>query len=94
MATVNNSNKKTKGPSQTAPAGYKGKNQAFLDAEYLSARYKKSSIEDVISVGIIITNPAHEELDRFYSTVRLRPGHKLPPLITELTGLTNEDLEF
>ncbi|MBQ6463975.1 MAG: hypothetical protein IJJ59_11695 [Pseudobutyrivibrio sp.] len=94
MATVNNSNKKIKGPSQTAPAGYKGKNQAFLDAEYLSARYKKSSIEDVISVGVIITNPAHEELDRFYSTVRLRPGHKLPPLITELTGLTNEDLEF
>lgn len=93
MATVNNSNKKTKGPSQTAPAGYKGKNQAFLDAEYLSARYKKGSIEDVISVGVIITNPAHEELDRFYSTVRLRPGHKLPPLITELTGLTNDDLE-
>ena len=72
MATVNNSNKKIKGPSQTAPAGYKGKNQAFLDAEYLSARYKKSSIEDVISVGVIITNPAHEELDRFYSTVQLR----------------------
>ncbi|SFH72388.1 Exonuclease [Pseudobutyrivibrio sp. OR37] len=93
MAT-NNSNKKVKGPSQTAPAGYKGKNQAFLDAEYLSARYKKGSIEDVISVGIIITNPEHEELDRYYSTVRLRPGHKLPPLISELTGLTNEDLEF
>ncbi len=85
---------KIKGPSQTAPAGYKGKNQAFLDAEYLSARYKKSSIEDVISVGVIITNPAHEELDRFYSTVQLRPGHRLPPLITELTGLTNEELEF
>ena len=94
MATVNNGTKKVKGPSQTAPAGYKGKNQAFLDAEYLSARYKKTSIEDVISVGVIITNPAHEELDRFYSTVRLRPGHKLPPLITELTGLTDEDLEF
>ena len=59
----------------------------------MSARYKKGSIEDVISVGVIITNPAHEELDRFYSTVRLRPGHKLPPLITELTGLTNDDLE-
>ena len=95
MAIINTNNKtKTKGPSQTAPAGYKGKNQAFLDAEYLSARYKKSSIEDVISIGVIITNPAHEELDRFYSTVQLRPGHKLPPLITELTGLTNEDLEF
>ena len=93
MAT-SNTTKKTKGPSQTAPAGYKGKNQAFLDAEYLSARYKKSSIEDVISVGIIITNPAHEELDRFYSTVQLKPGHKLPPLITELTGLTNDELEF
>ena len=94
MATNNTSTKnKVKGPSQTAPAGYKGKNQAFLDAEYLSARYKKSSIEDVISVGVIITNPAHEELDRFYSTVQLRLGHKLPPLITELTGLTNEDLE-
>lgn len=94
MATNNTSTKnKVKGPSQTAPAGYKGKNQAFLDAEYLSARYKKISIEDVISVGVIITNPAHEELDRFYSTVQLRPGHKLPPLITELTGLTNEDLE-
>ena len=93
MAT-SKTTKKVKGPSQTAPAGYKGKNQAFLDAEYLSARYKKSSIEDVISVGVIITNPAHEELDRFYSTVQLRPGHKLPPLITELTGLTNEDLEF
>lgn len=86
--------KKIKGPSQTAPAGYKGKNQAFLDAEYLSARYKKSSIEDVISVGMIITNPAHEELDRFYSTVQLKPGHKIPPLIAELTGLTTEDLEF
>ncbi|MCR5580299.1 MAG: hypothetical protein K6F66_01805 [Pseudobutyrivibrio sp.] len=86
--------KKVKGPSQTAPAGYKGKNQAFLDAEYLSARYKKSSIEDVISIGVIITNPAHVELDRFYSTVQLKPGHKLPPLITELTGLTNEELEF
>ncbi|MBR1622811.1 MAG: hypothetical protein IJ675_02730, partial [Pseudobutyrivibrio sp.] len=83
--------KKIKGPSQTAPAGYKGKNQAFLDAEYLSARYKKSSIEDVISVGMIITNPAHQELDRFYSTIQLKPGHKLPPLITELTGLTNDD---
>lgn len=98
MAKENNNqtqqNKKIKGPSHTAPAGYKGKNQAFLDAEYLSTRYKKSSIEDVISVGIIITNPAHQELDRFYSTVQLRPGHKLPPLITELTGLTNEDLEF
>ena len=94
MATNTTSTKnKVKGPSQTAPAGYKGKNQAFLDAEYLSARYKKTSIEDVISVGVIITNPAHEELDRFYSTVQLRPGHKLPPLITELTGLTNEDLE-
>jgi inhibitor of KinA sporulation pathway (predicted exonuclease) len=89
---TNQSNKKIKGPSQTAPAGYKGKNQAFLDAEYLSARYKKGSIEDVISVGIIITNPEHKELDRYYSTVQLRPGHKLPPLITELTGLTNEDL--
>ena len=93
MAT-SNTIKKTKGPNQTAPSGYKGKNQAFLDAEYLSARYKKSSIEDVISVGMIITNPAHEELDRFYSTVQLRPGRKLPPLITELTGLTDDDLEF
>jgi len=93
LAIANNT-KKTRGPSQTAPAGYKGKNQAFLDAEYLSARYRKSSIEDVISVGMIITNPAHQELDRYYSTVRLRPGHKLTPLITELTGLTNDDLEF
>ena len=94
MDTKKAQSKKIKGPSQTAPAGYKGKNQAFLDAEYLSARYKKSSIEDVISVGMIITNPEHKELDRFYSTVQLRPGHKLPPLITELTGLTNDDLEF
>lgn len=86
--------KKAKGPSQTAPLGFKGKNQAFLDAEYLSARFKKSTIEDVISVGVVITNPEHEELDRFYSTVQLTRGHKLPPLITELTGLTNEDLEF
>ncbi|QFJ53700.1 exonuclease domain-containing protein [Pseudobutyrivibrio xylanivorans] len=85
---------KTKGPSQTAPLGFKGKNQAFLDAEYLSARFKKSSIEDVISIGVVITNPEHEELDRFYSTVQLTRGHKLPPLITELTGLTNEELEF
>ncbi|SDB25810.1 Exonuclease [Pseudobutyrivibrio sp. YE44] len=84
---------KIKGPSQTAPAGFKGKNQAFLDAEYLSMRFKKSSIEDVISIGVVITNPAHEELDRFYSTVQLTRGHKLPPLITELTGLTNEELE-
>lgn len=86
--------KKVKGPSQTAPLGFKGKNQAFLDAEYLSARFKRSSIEDVISVGVVITNPEHEELDRFYSTVQLTRGHKLPPLITELTGLTNEELEF
>lgn len=86
--------KKTKGPSQTAPQGFKGKNQAFLDAEYLSARFKKSTIEDVISVGVVITNPEHEELDRYYSTVQLTRGHKLPPLITELTGLTNEELEF
>ncbi|SDI42212.1 Exonuclease [Pseudobutyrivibrio sp. 49] len=85
---------KKKGPSQTAPMGFKGKNQAFLDAEYLSARFKKTSIEDVISVGVVITNPEHEELDRFYSTVQLTRGHKLPPLITELTGLTNEELEF
>ena len=49
--------KKTKGPSQTAPQGFKGKNQAFLDAEYLSARFKKSTIEDVISVGVIDTIP-------------------------------------
>ena len=91
MTTLSN---KKKGPSQTAPAGFKGKNQAFLDAEYLSARYKKTSIEDVISVGVIITDTAHNELDRFYSTVQLKPGHKLPPLITELTGLTNEELEF
>ena len=84
---------KKKGPSQTAPMGFKGKNQAFLDAEYLSARFKKGSIEDVISVGVVITNPEHEELDRFYSTVQLTRGHKLPPLITELTGLTNEELE-
>ena len=77
---------------QQLPNGYKGENQAFLDAEYLSARYKKGSIEDVISVGVVITNPAHEELDRFYSTVQLTRGHKLPPLITELTGLTNEEL--
>lgn len=86
--------KKAKGPSQTAPLGFKGKNQAFLDAEYLSARFKKSTIEDVISIGVVITNPEHEELDRFYSTVQLTRGHKLPPLITELTGLTNDDLEF
>ncbi|MBR5637523.1 MAG: hypothetical protein IKW81_11400 [Pseudobutyrivibrio sp.] len=85
---------KAKGPSQTAPQGFKGKNQAFLDAEYLSARFKRSSIEDVISIGVVITNEAHEELDRFYSTVQLTRGHKLPPLITELTGLTNEELEF
>ncbi len=95
LATKNTSTTKTKkGPSVTAPSGYKGKNQAFLDAEYLSARFKKSSIEDVISVGVIITNPAHEELDRFYSTVQLTRGHKLPPLISQLTGLTNEELEF
>lgn len=78
--------------SQTGPAGYKGANQAFLDAEYLSARFKRGSIEDVISVGLVITNPAHEELDRFYSTVQLTRGHKLTPLITELTGLTTEEL--
>ena len=41
----------------------------------------------------ISTNPEHEELDRFYSTVQLTRGHKLPPLISELTGLTNEELE-
>ena len=87
------STKKIKGPSQTAPQGFKGKNQAFLDAEYLSMRLKKASIEDVISVGVVITNPEHEELDRFYSTVQLTRGHKLPPLISELTGLTNEELE-
>ncbi len=96
MAATNTTKttKKTKGPSQTAPQGFKGKNQAFLDAEYLSARFKKSTIEDVISVGVVITNPEHEELDRYYSTVQLTRGHKLPPLITELTGLTNEELEF
>ncbi|MCR4695105.1 MAG: 3'-5' exonuclease [Pseudobutyrivibrio sp.] len=87
------SNNKEKGPSQTAPAAYKGKNYAFLDAEYLSARFKRKSIEDVISIGMIITNPKYEEMDRFYSTVRLTEGHRLPPLITELTGLTNEELE-
>ncbi len=96
MAATNTTKttKKTKGPSQTAPQGFRGKNQAFLDAEYLSARFKKSTIEDVISVGVVITNPEHEELDRYYSTVQLTRGHKLPPLITELTGLTNEELEF
>lgn len=94
MSTTTKQTTKKKGPSQTAPAGFKGKNQAFLDAEYLSTRYKKSSIEDVISVGVIITNPQHQELDRFYSTVQLTRGHKLPPLIVELTGLTNEELEF
>ncbi len=94
MATKNTKQtNKIKGPSQTAPLGFKGKNQAFLDAEYLSMRFKKSSIEDVISIGVVITNPEHEELDRFYSTVQLTRGHKLPPLITELTGLTNEELE-
>ncbi len=91
--STKNTTKKVKGPSQTAPAGYKGKNQAFLDAEYLSTRFKRTSIEDVISVGVVITNPQHEELDRFYSTVQLTRGHKLPPLISELTGLTNEELE-
>jgi DNA polymerase III epsilon subunit-like protein len=92
-STTKQTNRK-KGPSETAPLGFKGKNQAFLDAEYLSARFKKSSIEDVISIGVVITNPEHEELDRFYSTVQLTRGHKLPPLISELTGLTNEELEF
>lgn len=97
MATKDNKTKTTtkkKGPSQTAPAGFKGKNQAFLDAEYLSMRYKKGSIEDVISVGVVITTPEHVELDRYYSTIQLTRGHKLPPLIVELTGLTNEELEF
>ena len=91
-STTKKTSTKKKGPSQTAPAGFKGKNQAFLDAEYLSTRYKKSSIEDVISVGVVITNPAHEEHDRINYTVQLTRGHKLPPLISELTVLTNEEL--
>lgn len=74
------------------PSAFKGVNQAFLDAEYLSARFKRGSIEDVISVGMVITNPAHEELDRFYSTIELTRGHKLTPLITQLTGLTDDEL--
>lgn len=87
----NNKKKGNPGISSGA-AGFKGNNQAFLDAEYLSARFKKGSVEDVISVGIVITDPSHQELDRYYSTVQLTRGHRLTPLITELTGLTTEEL--
>lgn len=86
MATT----KKKEQPQSTAH--FKGPNVAFLDAEYLSARFKKGSIEDVISVGFVITDPAHIELERYYSTVQLTRGHKLTPLIIELTGLTDAEL--
>ena len=75
-----------------AKQGKKEKNLAFLDAEYLSARYRQGHIEDVISVGMVITDPQLNELERFYSTVQLVKGHRLPPLIINLTGLTNEEL--
>ncbi len=71
---------------------FKGENQAFLDAEYLCAKMKKGAVDDVISIGLIVTNRAHEELARYYSTVRLVKGHRLTPLIAKLTGLTNEEL--
>lgn len=89
---INNKGINTKNTFQ----GYgrlKGPNQAFLDAEYLSGRSKKGSLEDLISVGFIITDQAHRELARYYSTVRLVKGHKLTPIIMELTGLTNQELE-
>lgn len=72
---------------------FKGKNLAFLDAEYLCGRIKSGSVEDVISIGIVITDPEFNELDRYYSTVKLMRGHKLTPVIIKLTGLTNEMLK-
>lgn len=80
-------------PTNQTTATLKGKNLAFLDAEYLSARFKKGSIEDVISVGAVITDSSYNELERFYSTVQLTRGHRLTPLIIELTGLTDAELQ-
>ncbi len=92
MNTKKPNNYKNNKPVSIGPAGFSGPNQAFLDAEYLSARIKRGAVDDVISIGVVITDPAHTELDRYYSTVRLTRGHRLTPLITELTGLTNQEL--
>lgn len=92
MNTKKPNNYKNNKPVSIGPAGFSGPNQAFLDAEYLSARIKRGAVEDVISIGVVITDPGHTELDRYYSTVRLTRGHRLTPLITQLTGLTNAEL--
>lgn len=48
--------------------------------------------EEIIEIGAVSLT-AGEEDGSYNALLRLSPGRKLPPFITELTGITAEDLE-
>jgi DNA polymerase III subunit epsilon len=61
-----------------------------LDFETTGLDYKT---EQVIEVGAIRLDHDFKELGTLHLMVKLKKGKKLPPIITELTGIVEDDLK-
>lgn len=70
-------------------------NIAFLDAEFNSGMDYRTgeSINEVISIGLIICNAKYEELTRYYSLVNPKSGKAIFPKITQMTGISSAMLK-
>ncbi|MGM0815338.1 MAG: 3'-5' exonuclease [Bacillota bacterium] len=66
-----------------------------LDLETTGLDHKKDQIIEIGAIKIRLGGRLHEfeEVDRFHTMVALDEGRDLPEFITNLTGITEEDLE-
>lgn len=70
-------------------------NIAFLDAEFnagMDWRFNEN-VNEVISIGIVICSPDFQEIEEYYSLVNPKSGKPIFPMITAMTGITNDMLK-
>ena len=64
----------------------------FYDSEFNACDYNNGMTQEVVSIGIVIMDRNGNQVDEYYSTIRLKAARKLTRRCRRITGLTEEDM--
>lgn len=97
---------KTKEDAEQAIVSYKSKRpvtkvikpedsnyMCFYDSEFNAYNYKTNSPQEIVSIGLAITDKDGTIIDTYYSLIHLKVASKLTSMCKKITGLTQEDME-
>lgn len=65
----------------------------FYDSEFNACDYNDGKPQEVVSIGIVITNNSGKILNQYYSTIKLKAKKVLTRRCKKITKLTNNDLK-